>query len=318
MLDTVNEIKHIVKPSKRRPYLQAKVQGSVDTRTLYDTGADISCLNEEMFEKIPQTERESMESLPIGANEKFWAASGDELKVRGRYNVQVHIEGRNVTYPFFVIRGLNEEMLLGIDFISDLVLQYDVKTRSYYWGDAAHWVRGKARVSSVQTLDPLSVTMCKVSVRTDNDQRPSEREEFMVNIQHQESPLICGGPYLARVDENGHISVPVYNCAPTPVELKRNDFIGVVENITKCEKREINPRYLSAVAAKREAETTLSKEKRQFILDNLTLNVPEELKESYLKVILDNHECISCHRFDLGRTNTLFMRFRSKQKSQSM
>ena len=127
----------------------------------------------------------------------------------------------------------------------------------------------------------------------------------MVNIQHQESPLICGGPYLARVDENGHISVPVYNCAPTPVELKRNDFIGVVENITKCEKREINPRYLSAVAAKREAETTLSKEKRQFILDNLTLNVPEELKESYLKVILDNHECISRHRFDLGRTDTL-------------
>ena len=37
----------------------------------------------------------------------------------------------------------------------------------------------------------------------------------------------------------------------------------------------------------------------------MNLTVPDEFKSDYLAVILKNHECISRHKFDLGRTETL-------------
>ena len=84
--------------------------------------------------------------------------------------------------------------------------------------------------------------------------------------------------------------------------------MGFVENTTKSEKREINPKYLSAVSAKRQMET-LSKEKLKFITDNVNLTVPDNVQQRYLDVILRNHECISSHKFDLGQTETLLHDF---------
>ena len=52
-------------------------------------------------------------------------------------------------------------------------------------------------------------------------------------------------------DKNGLVTVPIYNCSPLSVEIDRNEFTGVVENASTCEIREINPQYLSAVAAER-------------------------------------------------------------------
>ena len=49
----------------------------------------------------------------------------------------------------------------------------------------------------------------------------------------------------------------------------------------------------------------LSKEKKDFILQKVHLNVPVKYQEKYLEVILKNHECISHHHFDLGRMQTL-------------
>ncbi len=52
----------------------------------------------------------------------------------------------------------------------------------------------------------------------------------------------------------------------------------------------------------------LSTEKRQFIQDNVKLQVPEQFKEQYLKVILKNHESVSQNKFDLGHTDILMLK----------
>ena len=75
-----------------------------------------------------------------------------------------------------------------------------------------------------------------------------------------------------------------------------------------CETREINPAYLQAVAEQREASrprAVLSAKKKQFIIDNVKMQVPEQFQKQYLNVLLKNHEAISQNKFDLGRTDTL-------------
>jgi hypothetical protein len=96
---------------------------------------------------------------------------------------------------------------------------------------------------------------------------------------------------LVSPDALGQITVAVKNCAPVELELSQNEFIGSLENITGCETRELNPAYVQAVAHATNNQSTekLTTEKRQFIEKTIHLNVPEQFREQYLKVILKNH-----------------------------
>ncbi len=104
-------------------------------------------------------------------------------------------------------------------------------------------------------------------------------------------------------DSQGQVTVAVKNCSPLDLELQRNNFIGSVENVQDCEAREVNPAYLQAVAEQREAarpRAVLSAKKKQFIIDNAKLQVPEKFEKQYLNLLLKNHEAISQDKFNLG------------------
>jgi hypothetical protein len=91
-------------------------------------------------------------------------------------------------------------------------------------------------------------------------------------------------------------------------EIGRNDIVGFIENLSDCEMKELNPKYLNAVAEnnyKRKGEVALSPEKKKFLMETMNLQVPEEFRDRYMKLILDNHEVVSAHKYDLGRANTL-------------
>ena len=79
--------------------------------------------------------------------------------------------------------------------------------------------------------------MCKVKVCTEGGANPSQNDDIMVNVQHHDNPCISGGPYLVKPNEEGFVTVPIYNCGPTEFEMNKNDFIGITENVSKCEKK---------------------------------------------------------------------------------
>jgi len=109
-------------------------------------------------------------------------------------------------------------------------------------------------------------------------------------------------------DSLGQVTVAVKNCAPTELELNKNDFVGSIENVENCETREINPAYLQSIAeqkANARPRQTLTAKKKQFIESTIKLNVPEQFQTKYLNLLLKHHEAISQDKFDLGRTDTL-------------
>ena len=235
MNDTVNEIKNAVNPIFCRPYLLVKLQNCVNAVGLYDTGADISCVNASVFEKIPQILRPM--ALPVSAKEQFRAAGGQQLQVKGQFNINVIVEGRNLTHNFFVIDNLNEPVIFGIDFIEKNELNYCASSKSFQWKGENDWGHGHLKVHRDQKLFPLSVNMCKVKVRTEGGANPSQNDDIMVNVQHHDNPCISGGPYLVKPNEEGFVTVPIYNCGPTEFEMNKNDFIDIMENVSKCEKK---------------------------------------------------------------------------------
>jgi hypothetical protein len=129
----------------------------------------------------------------------------------------------------------------------------------------------------------------------------------LANIASSQHPLVTIGPYLVLPDTLGQVTVAVKNCAPTELELERNDFISTRENITGCETRELNPSNLQAVAHENNQKPSakITSVKRQFIQKTVHLQVPEQFCKQYLKVILKNHKAVSENKFDLGHTVTL-------------
>ena len=128
-----------------------------------------------------------------------------------------------MTHNFFVIVNLKEPVIFGIDFIEKKELNYCASSKSFQWKGENDWGHGHLKVHRDQKLFPLSVNMCKVKVRTEGGANPSQNDDIMVNVQHHDNPCISGGPYLVKPDEEGFVTVPIYNCGPTDFEMN-NDY----------------------------------------------------------------------------------------------
>ena len=95
------------------------------TAALYDSGADISCMSEAEFRRIPVDERPKQ--LTGQKASLIISAGGNPLNVKGIYNCPISVLGKTTEHPFRVIKGLNEPVILGADFINKHLLLYDPK-----------------------------------------------------------------------------------------------------------------------------------------------------------------------------------------------
>jgi hypothetical protein len=180
--------------------------------------------------------------------------------------------------------------------------------KSFAWDGQPNWGQGQLKVCNATIILPLSVAYIKATNRTESGSPPAENNLCIANITSSLHPLITGGPYLVEPDSLGQVKVAVKNCAPTDLELHRNDIVGNIENIENCETREINPTYLQAIAEQRanaRPRQTLTAKKRQFMESNVKLHIPEQFQQKYLNLLLKHHEAISQDKLDLGCTDTL-------------
>ncbi len=127
----------------------------------------------------------------------------------------------------------------------------------------------------------MSVAYLKATIFTEGGTLPGQGNLCITTVASSQHPLITGGPYLVQPDSQGQVTIVVENCVPVDLDLQCNDFICSIKNVQDCEAREVNPAYLQAVAQQQEAarpRQTLSAKKKQLIVDNVKLQVPEQFQ----------------------------------------
>ena len=219
MNDTVNEIKNAVNTIFSRPYLSVKLQNCVNAVSLYNMGAGLSCINASVFEKIPQALRPV--ALPVSTKEPFGAGWGQQLQIIGQFNIHIIVEGRDLNHNFFIIDNLNKPVIFGIDFIEKNELNYCASSKCFQWKGENDWGHGQLKVHKDQKFFPLNVCMCNMKVCTEGGANPSQNDNIMVNVQNISNQGITGGPYLVKPDEEGFVTVPIYNCGLTELKMKK-------------------------------------------------------------------------------------------------
>ena len=289
----------------QRPYVSC-LSHSVTYEALYDTGADICCLNEKIFRQIPAGQRppRSMEHSP----RQFTTAGGQALNVRGKYEIPIEVMGKKFLHPFYVVNGLSEQAIIGVDFIHKNQLDYSSTKKRFQWAKDGipKWNEGVIRVRASQILPPLTTAAVQVNVFTEENTRPGTDAECLAQVAAPEHPLLTGSPSLIKVNSLGQSIVYVQNCSTDEVKLEREEIIGMIENMHGLQMRQLNAQYVNTVLEQTAPEATaLGEAKKKYILDNMNIDVPEEYKERYAELILKHHDVISQHKHDLGRCKTM-------------
>ena len=163
---------------KTRPYVPVKMFQS-HIQALYDSGADVSCLSEKEFRKIPVQLRPKAEPH---TNTTCKSASGQNLQVKGIYKIPISIMGKEILHPFRVMVNLNETMILGSDFIHQHLLAYDPSVQKLYWQDQNEWVYGVATTKHVVTIPPMTNQLLPVQCLSDKGTAIPNGTPIIANI----------------------------------------------------------------------------------------------------------------------------------------
>jgi hypothetical protein len=292
------------KTSSKRPYLPIKVFG-VETSALYDTGADVSCINEKVFRKIPIDRRpQKISNFP----NQFKAANGQGLDVRGKYMMNVQVQNKIVQHPFYVISNLSEESILGMDFIRGNKIQFCPVRDEFLWENQTAWTTGVMRTTQQERIGPLNSLPIRINVSTIGGSKPNTDDVIFGTVNVDQRPSLMGGPGLIQADRNGQAWIEVINSSPHEVVLERGLHLGPCERIEQDQLQLLDPVKINSVAEE-ELKSSVRKppsvDKIKFIKENANLNVPIEYKEQYMKLLIEHHDVFSDNKYDLGRATTL-------------
>jgi len=284
-----------IKSSTKRPYAQSQI-GNLTVKSLFDTGADVSCLRTATFRR---SKLNLQVQKDLGNN--FKAAGGDSLVISGKIKLPITIDQKTVSHPFFLIDNLNEQCILGIDFISKHSLNYCPKTRTFFWPGERQWLEGI--VSSIKTImiPALSKKIVKVNVITDLQTSPANNTKISACIASETKPLLTSDLGLVTTNKHGETLMMVKNCAPVDVIINRNEIIGKAENLDGSQFVELKHntfQHIESISITKCAPIT--PETTKFITSNAKISVPEIEKTKYLQLLQDHWETFSLKKHDLG------------------
>ncbi len=141
-------MKELLQPN--RPYVNIKI-GPSTTAALYNSGANISYMSEAEFRRIPVDSRPK--KIPTQQKGPCLSAGGTPLTVTRIYNLPVSLLSRKTEHPFWVIKGLNESVILWADFINIHLLLYDPKFIQVKWCHENEWAISTIKIAN-ETVIP--------------------------------------------------------------------------------------------------------------------------------------------------------------------
>jgi hypothetical protein len=299
-----------VQAKPTRPYVTGHL-GQQPCRFLYDTGSSITCISEETFRKIPIEQRPA--KVPNHEHHSFTTASGNTLYTKGVYQIPMKFLGKTVSHPVYVLNHLSETAILGIDFMTQHGLSFCAPTHTFHWAGNTPWSQGALRTTQAEKFEPLSSKLITVNLITENETKPSKNTLCLATLSAVNQPWFMGGPSLVQPNAIGQAFIEVINTSPIPRTLNRNDFIGMIENISE-QKVEPLKNEIELRIDKIEPQI-LTPEKKRFLTENANLqDLPVNEKQKYLDLILQHHSVFSLDKNDLGRSELLQHEIHLKNK----
>ena len=305
----------------QRPYLDINACG-VTSKWLFDTGAAVSCMSLKQFRTIPVDKR-PCKMPPLT---KLVSAASTTLNVIGVYNMPLTLHNQTITHPVYVCQNLHQPAILGYDAIKRFGIIFDPTSNMFAFQNQKDAWHSIADISPTVfaalythkriTLPPLSVASVQLCARTHTSAPMPPRITAIANILAPQHPLLFSGPALVESNALGNVTVKLHNCNSLPLTLPRMTHIGFLESIQLGQCARINEEQHVHSLDARASPTlpNLSQTQKAELLQSLNLNVPQNERQAYYDLILNNHDIFSTDNTDLGRANNFKHEIKIKSK----
>ena len=277
--------------------------GGRKTYALVDSGADISLISREAFDKIiakNKSEFSTKNCVPLQT------ASGHKIKNFGTVVLQVKLAKFEKAYRFQIIDGLKNECIIGNDFLSDFEAKLDFGQKTMNIEDNVIPLRPQkltcgSVTSLVRTSQPITIAaQSYVEVSANINREQLVEQECVVqplsNVPiFSEEPGLCVVSSLGKVNKNRQIPVIIANTTGRDYTLPARSVIALAEVLDDPEG------CISSASeyaeSKREREETPESKKA-----NLS-HVPETQRQKLQEMLDRNTDLFAKNDCDLGQTD---------------
>ena len=213
--------------------------GKKKVYALVDSGADISLISREAFDKIAakhKFEFSTKNCVPLQT------ASGQRIKNFGTVVLEVKIAGFNKMYKFQIIDGLKNQVLLGNDFLSDFGAQLDFGQKTL--NIEGHIIPLRPQRLTCESVSSLVRTTQRVTIPAQsyveipgqiNRAQLIDQECIVQPLSNApilgEEPGLCLVESVVKVSQNHRIPVVVVNTTGRDYTLPSRSVIGLAEVI---------------------------------------------------------------------------------------
>ncbi|MGL6014350.1 MAG: hypothetical protein ACRC0J_23015, partial [Shewanella oncorhynchi] len=201
----------------------------ISVNWLYDTGADVSVISENLFKII----RAKGKVVQINEICNLTSASKNRLQTLGRYFLKLNIMGKTVFNPVYVCKDLNQNAIMGIDLMKNLNLTYNVKKETFQIDQISRKENETfmLKTKSSETIPALTARPLRLQGVSNNGHRPPLFVTAIATVKNEEFPCLFAKAGLVKPNRNGEITIWVKNCHPFEIQLQRDEGVGSLEII---------------------------------------------------------------------------------------
>jgi hypothetical protein len=273
---------------------------NTQTRALWDSGAEVSCISTTLWHKICKGKSEKLENT----NTELKSVSGNNLLVLGLFRTNLQIDNESFPAEFYVIKNMKRDLIIGRDFMVRYKVRLDMGQQECHIG------KSMVSIASLDIVQNL--------VRLDQDIEVPPNSFITTSARYgRKAALPCGtkimwkhenGGFLSRepglavanglglAKANRKIPISILNQTGRWFTLKKGN---VVANITRVDKTfEISNLQASTIPS----EVT---DPNKGITDLKCSSLTSQQQEQFEKLLKRNSDIFAKDEFDVGCTNLM-------------
>ena len=231
------------------------------------------------------------------------SANGTSLNVDGCVNVQFRIGGTEVSQEFYVVRDLNRNMILGLDWLksNNVRIYFDLKSlringKTYVNLEEDIHVASTIRMKNTCVIKPNTAQICHGKVRNNPD-LPSGQ---LYDISEIDRGFIAKEPGLkiinsvTKLNKDRTMPLLIVNQTNKHIKLYRHGLLARLSHVNE-----------SSIVNTCSVIQNASTDSKMNLND---LDVPEKYRSRIEKLVLRNKDLFASKDSELGHTDTVKMR----------
>ena len=288
---------------RERPTIKLNINSRNILYTV-DSGADVSCLSEAVFDSIPN--KSSIPSSDLPPSITLSAANGEKLSAKKIALIRITMNGQTKLMPHVIVSGLKSDALLGWDVCQCFGMAIDPVSNGLVPrntimckpnGDTNDWECADVIVLQDSHIGARRIEKLKVCLVDVKNNVARNVKNFILTPTRDFEKFVDEGIYCS--DEDGVIEIPFKNGNEFSCDLKKYEAIAKAEKLSSAE-FSVNELIINNFENSEFKPSPMSAETKAFIDKNAVIEAPNEFKNDYMALLYKYHSCIAKHNFDIG------------------